>query len=531
MPDNFAQLLEKASGTQVGLVQASHIASQIETLNKMYEDEGTRDVAQILATEWLERGSPLRQAAVRAWALEKAIFTGDKADPNAKAPKTNDLSDGIDAPDSGSHAAGAGAAANRPGETVGKDVKRPGHLHKPKGDIISKLRSLAARRRAPAEHAGHASTAAAYEAGMRDANAKHAHTAHRIGTLAARHAFDLGAEAGHRRGAAARQQTEGQSIALPVNAQAVVTQPGMVKSARVTELAKLAPKKKSKPMTFPQKAATYYGGAVLGSGVGMYAGFGLARHAGRLAQSATHLVAHVPDKAAVHFAGSADRALDHDDMKTAVRHLKVGNTFRKAGNGLLAAGNLARRALSGPSGHVRVVTGLAATGLGAGLYLAHRSIRRAENGEFSKSARVAELAKLSETYDATKHPKDDSGRFTANGGFRRKPSYLRAMGRGLLESVPGALLAYHGARNGRLGMVRLGTAAAWAGTLHGRYASFANQAREAGSKNPKKSGLKMAGASTAADTLLPLLGGALATHAVGFSKSDRVLTLAKLAGG
>ncbi len=237
MPENFADLLETSAKTPQGMINARHIAVQLDALNKLYDDEATRDQAHVVAAGWLEHGSPLRKAAATAWAKEKHIAVGDQADPNAAPPKANDLSNGIDAPDSGPGAAGAGAAAN---DTGGKAPPKPmGHAKpKGKGNVIDRLRMMAARRKAPAAHATSDSTAAAYEAGVRDATAKHAHNAHRIGTMAARHAFALGNETGKRVGAAAQEKTQGRAIVMPTNAQAVVTAPGMGKARYAEDLAK-----------------------------------------------------------------------------------------------------------------------------------------------------------------------------------------------------------------------------------------------------------------------------------------------------
>jgi hypothetical protein len=237
MPD-FAELLEKAKQTGEGRIAAGHLAVQMDTLNKLYDNEPTRDAAYILATDWIENGSPLRKAAAAAWAKEKHVPVGDQPDPNATVPTPNDLSNGIDAPDSGDGAAGAGPAANKVADDKKKDEKHHHPAPKGKGDVISRLKALAARRKVPAAHGTHDSTAAAYEAGYRDATKKHADAAHRIGTLAAHHAFKLGAEAGHNMGAQAQQAAGNGMMTAP--GQMAITHPGMSKSDRVNGLMALA---------------------------------------------------------------------------------------------------------------------------------------------------------------------------------------------------------------------------------------------------------------------------------------------------
>jgi hypothetical protein len=237
MSETFLQLLEKASETGEGRIKASHLASQFQVLEKMYEDEGTRDAAYLLATDWVENGTPLRKAAAAAWAKEKRIPVGDQEDPSAQQPTPNDLSNGIDAPDSGPRAAGAGEAANdakpetkhAPNPTDGKKVKK---------DLISRLRAMKGQRIAPAAHAGSDAAAAAYEAGVRDATRRHANTTHRVAAMTARHTFALGTDAGRRMGEAVAAHKV--SNALSVNQQANVTSPdmGMGKADLATRLAK-----------------------------------------------------------------------------------------------------------------------------------------------------------------------------------------------------------------------------------------------------------------------------------------------------
>jgi hypothetical protein len=78
-----------------------------------------------------------------------------------------------------------------------------------------------------------------------------------------------------------------------------------------------------------------------------------------------------------------------------------------------------------------------------------------------------------------------------------------------------------------------GALAASAGSVHGRYASFKNQAKKAGVKNPGKSAVRLTAASHLGDFAGPL-GGIAATHLAGFGKSAPVSTrateLSKLAG-
>jgi hypothetical protein len=228
MPEDYATLLAEAEKTGEGRVKISHLATQFDHLNKLYDDEGTRDAAHILAKDWLESGEPLRKAATAEWAKERKISVGDKPDPNATPPKPNDLSDGIDAPDSGPKAAGAGVAENKPQDNPSDNdgKKHPGATMAPKKGVntITKLKAMKARRMAPAAHAGTNATAAAYEAGVRDATAKHAHAAHRIGSLTARHAFQMGAEAGHRMASNAHAAAGAGRLAVPT--QAGITHPG-----------------------------------------------------------------------------------------------------------------------------------------------------------------------------------------------------------------------------------------------------------------------------------------------------------------
>lgn len=237
MPD-FTELLEKAKQTGEGRVAAVHLAGQVESLNKLFDVEATRDDAYGLAADWVRNGGPLRKAAAEAWAKEKRVPLGDQPDPDARVPTPNDLSNGIDAPDSGNAAAGAGLAANG-APAAKKDEKRHRPApHKGKGDVISRLKALAARRKVPASHAGNDAVAAAYEAGYRDATKKHSDAAHRIGTMAAHHAFQLGAEAGRNVGSQqARAQASSGGLAVPQ--QQVITHPGMGKSDRASELSKL----------------------------------------------------------------------------------------------------------------------------------------------------------------------------------------------------------------------------------------------------------------------------------------------------
>lgn len=213
---DFNDLLEKAAATNEGRIAAGHLAGEFEHLEKLYNTDGYRDAALIMAAGWAENGSDLRKAATAAWAKSKQI-DGDQPDPNATMPVPTDKSNGTDAPDSAAGAAGAGAEpmSGSP-EGVADDKKAEKHKHheKPKGkaSVIARLRALAHRHSQPADHGNHSSVAAAYEAGVRDATAKHAGHAHRIGQMASRHSFAMGVEAGHKMAKPVAQGVPGMAI-------------------------------------------------------------------------------------------------------------------------------------------------------------------------------------------------------------------------------------------------------------------------------------------------------------------------------
>jgi hypothetical protein len=230
MPDTFEQILEKSVQTPEGAIATIHLTQQIGILNKMYDNVPTRDAAFILATDWVENGSPLRKAAAAHWARDKKITSEDKPDPNAKQPEPSAMSDGVDAPESAAGAAGTGERG-KDATLKPEDKMQQGKVKG--GSFYSKLRQVVGKAPMAPAAGGHRTVDAAYEAGRRDATKEHAGHVHRVGRTAARHAFQLGTEAGAKM--AQRHQERGNQ-ALPLPTQQVVTHPGAFQKADLEAL-------------------------------------------------------------------------------------------------------------------------------------------------------------------------------------------------------------------------------------------------------------------------------------------------------
>jgi hypothetical protein len=221
MSDALQKSIEQTAQKPFARVAFLTLAAQLEELNKLHENAGTRDNAVLLAKGWAETGGDLRKAAVREWAKDRKIDLGDKPDPNATPPKPGQLSDGIDAPDSGKGAAGQNQAP--PGATAnpkaGQKKTGPGWAQK--------IRAL--RMGAAGGGGAHVDpVTAAYEQGHRDATAKHSGHAHRVGRIVSRHAFAMGAQVGAA-GVHHEQSRTAGSAHMPIPTQANVSQMPVMK--------------------------------------------------------------------------------------------------------------------------------------------------------------------------------------------------------------------------------------------------------------------------------------------------------------
>jgi hypothetical protein len=552
MSDALQKSIEQTAQKPFARVAFLTLAAQLEELNKLHENAGTRDNAVLLAKGWAETGGDLRKAAVREWAKDRKIDLGDKPDPNATPPKPGQLSDGIDAPDSGKGAAGQ---------------KKTGQ------GWAQKIRAL----RMGAAGAGGAHVdpvTAAYEQGHRDATAKHSGHAHRVGRIVSRHAFAMGAQVGAA-GVHHEQSRTAGSAHMPIPTQANVSQMPVMKGFFGEDLEKGSYVDDRDSGIFhastagmdtsghiqhgrfkPPNARASLKMAITslrdgGRGVAMKE---LASKKGKRMWDRANFQGHIDSShMSVMNQASISKGYFGEDLEKTYAGMEARGSLQAAGRARMRANAIKRGAISAPAAptsHFGSMKSLAfraakgvARGIGRrpGLYAAGAGL--AASGALFGAHSSSSQANVSKGYFGEDLAKDQK-----NG-----PSYIQATGRSIAESLPGGALAGFGVATGHPRAVIAGALGASAGMLHGAFASYRNQARKQGYKRPGISALRaqvggvggaLLGGSVGravggklGAAVGGLAGGVGGARLVGFgskrssvAKFDGRLTLAKLRG-